>query len=509
MNREFQRWITALALAVLFILARGYTFNTDDQAEHLPQVYQMLDPDLYPYDYFVQESNRIFTVRYYYEWLIYGGALIMPVSTWCFLLMLFFTSVMTYSIQRIYETLFASNKLSWLAPLVVLVVFNSWTVGGNGIFGNGLICSLIAKSMATFGLWRFLKEDRAGSGIALGLATLFQPLVGMQMMLIQGFALLPGLRLRAIITLGISFVVVSSPMLVPLLSRQAALSGHEPQLFWDVMYRFRNHLHYLPSLFPATHFIKSAIMLGLAVGLLRFFNSKKKSLVLWMIAGITLGLMAYTISLETLGFNGVGKTQWFKTTIWIAVFGGVCVAALVAAVVPEKLKFPEHFNRGLTVVVIAIGLFMITNSANFPWLPKRLMVGNYVKTDQEKMHEWIEKNTPKDAVFLTPPTDYGFQCQAKRSIPIGFKAIIHEPDFMLRWYRYFERIYGVGLMDVEGRPTELVAEERYYQRPYNDVDPHIDYRLDDRSKNRFVDLLGPMVHQQGDWILTEFEGSDH
>ena len=60
----------ALFVAALFLFVRGYQFNTDDQAEHLPQVYQMLDSELYPNDYFVNASNSIFTVRYYYEKLV-------------------------------------------------------------------------------------------------------------------------------------------------------------------------------------------------------------------------------------------------------------------------------------------------------------------------------------------------------------------------------------------------------------------------------------------------------
>ena len=60
----------ALLVAALFLLVRGYQFNTDDQAEHLPQVYKALDAELYPNDYFVNQSTSIFTVRFYYEKLV-------------------------------------------------------------------------------------------------------------------------------------------------------------------------------------------------------------------------------------------------------------------------------------------------------------------------------------------------------------------------------------------------------------------------------------------------------
>lgn len=505
MNRELQRWFQALAIAVLFILVKGYTFNTGDQAEHLPQVYQMLDQELYPHDYFVQETNQIFTVRYYYEWLISGGAKIMPVATWCFLLMLFFTTVMAYSIQRIYETLFPAQKLSWLASILVLIVFNSWTVGGNGLFGNSLICSLIAKSAATFGLWRFLKGDVIGSGVSLAFAVIFQPLVGLQLMMVQGFSLLLRQKWKEIVILGLSYAILASPMIVPLLTRQAAISGDEPQMFWDVMYRFRNYLHYLPGLFPTTHFVKSAIMLMTGVGALLFFDSSKKRIVLEMAAAIVLGLIVYTVCLELLGLNAIGKTQWFKTTIWIALFGGVGVTALISGVIPIKRNLPSGLTSWLKPAFVFIGLVVIANSALVPFLPNRLMIRNYVKTDQEKMYEWISLNTEKDAVFLVPPDDYGFQCQAKRSIPIGFKAIIHEPQFMIAWYEEFQRIYGVGMDDLDGRKTEVIATEAYNSIKFSEPNSRIDYRLDDASQCQFLDELGPFVHSEGDWILTEFQ----
>ena len=60
----------ACFIAACFLFVRGYQFNTDDQAEHLPQIYQILDSELYPHDYFVNASNSIFTVRFYYEKLV-------------------------------------------------------------------------------------------------------------------------------------------------------------------------------------------------------------------------------------------------------------------------------------------------------------------------------------------------------------------------------------------------------------------------------------------------------
>jgi hypothetical protein len=41
-------------VAIAYIFCNGYLFNTGDQAEHLPQVYQKLNPELYPNDFFLK-----------------------------------------------------------------------------------------------------------------------------------------------------------------------------------------------------------------------------------------------------------------------------------------------------------------------------------------------------------------------------------------------------------------------------------------------------------------------
>ena len=132
------------------------------------------------------------------------------------------------------------------------------------------------------------------------------------------------------------------------------------------------------------------------------------------------------------------------------------------------------------------------------------MVGNYVRTDLEKMYSWIEKNTPEDVTVLTPPNDNSFSCQAKRSSPVQFTAIVHEPVFMLNWYALYSRIYGITLESINGTNAKQAAVDLYGNRNYNADIPKIDMRLDDLSTCSFANDLGPLIHQEGKWILTEY-----
>ena len=73
-------------VAIAYIFCNGYLFNTGDQAEHLPQVYQKLNPELYPNDFFLNYYNQTFTVRYYFTYVVYAFSLVVGVKASCFII---------------------------------------------------------------------------------------------------------------------------------------------------------------------------------------------------------------------------------------------------------------------------------------------------------------------------------------------------------------------------------------------------------------------------------------
>ena len=132
------------------------------------------------------------------------------------------------------------------------------------------------------------------------------------------------------------------------------------------------------------------------------------------------------------------------------------------------------------------------------------MIGNRNYSDLEKMHFWIADNTYKDVSVLVSPNNNAFSCQAKRSMPIHYQAIIHEPFFMLPWYETFKEVYGVSIENLDGIDVRAQAVELFQVRNYRGKTTGIDYRLDNLETCRFKEELGPTLHQEGNWVLTEF-----
>jgi hypothetical protein len=55
---------------------------------------------------------------------------------------------------------------------------------------------------------------------------------------------------------------------------------------------------------------------------------------------------------------------------------------------------------------------------------------------------------------------------------------------------------------VENAKEDAVV--KYSTRNYHEPDYNIDMRLDNLDSCQFDDELGPIIHQEGSWVLTEF-----
>mgnify|MGYP007024809724 CR=1 FL=1 len=499
----------AFFVAALFLFLKGYQFNTDDQAEHLPQVYQLLDPQLYPHDYYVNDANSVFTVRFYYERFALIVARTVGLEWGLFAFTFLSATLMAFSFGKIAERLFSNRWSVLLAPFFALIVFYGFTIGGVSVMYASFISSTIAKGLSAFSLWKFLEKKVLISGLLLGIATLFQPLVGLQLFLVlTAYQLLVGRDFKKTITLVASYVALAAFVLVPVFYIQLSQKlTVDADWFYQVFYGFRNHLHYYPSIFPAKSFVKFGMLL--ALGLVSYVYLKPRDYKFYpaFIILNLFGLLIYSVGLEVFDVYVLGKTQWFKMTIWMEAFSAIMVAGFLGEFL-SGFSFPFFLKKRVFLIFSVAATFLLLAITNSKFLPKKYqqkyMVGNRVVGDLEQMHSWISENTAKDVVVLTSPHDNGFSCVAKRSMPSHWQAIMHQSFFIVQWYEDFVDIYGVSLENLKGTDPRAHAVELYATRNYRGARKHIDYRLDNIETCQFTDQLGPVVRQEGNWILTEF-----
>jgi len=64
------------------------------------------------------------------------------------------------------------------------------------------------------------------------------------------------------------------------------------------------------------------------------------------------------------------------------------------------------------------------------------------KGPEADLYGWLRTNTPKDAVFLTPPEMLRFRIGAERAIVVDWKSSPYLPGDVLEWYRRLEDVSG-------------------------------------------------------------------
>lgn len=483
--------------AFVFLLWKGYLFNTTDTVEPLLLVYKKLNPALYAQDFYVEAAQGVFTVRYYFVELIVMLAKVFDVSTIAFVgtfASLFFGF---WGIIRLVRELTEKTEVAYLSVFFISFFFLSWTVGGNVLHYHLFISSAIAKPLSIWGLYYLLRQRYALSAILIGLAGLFQVLVSLQLALII-LAVLVLMRLwKPTFRWGAFWLIAISPMLLPILYRQffmPAQDSIETERFYEILYFFRNPQHYMPSLFPAKDYLKLSLVsiLGLS-SLLYFLPSRRKIQVALFALIIIMGVGVYTVSLELLGIYSIGKLQWFKTTIWLTALAAMGIALAVNFVLSKLFK-PLH----IYVLACLLPIALLFKDAYLYDQPIALNHASSEQKELQEIHHWIRENTPLQALFSTLVQDESFGCESQRSQTVSLNPMIHEPWFIVQWYERFHLQYGVS--DTIHSLTEMrVQADLYYNSGawLDDISP--DYSLVHRN----ADIPGTTIYQTRNFKLVQ------
>lgn len=511
---SFPVLLYSLAIAVVFLLIRGYEFNSGDQAEHLPLVYKALDSALYAKDYFVTASESTFTVRYAYVQVVTFFSYLIGVPSTVFICMILCLTLSAWAFWCIGYFLSGNCLAGYLSPVFVLFVFyNYFTLGTDLIQGNVLVSGSFGLAFATVSIAFFIMKGFRLAFFFLGIAGLFHVMFSFNLFLLLFTAYVLFYRTRyEWIILGSLYISICGLVLIPILLKQTTDTFvYDKHLYYQIQYIFRNYHHFMPSLFPLSHYIKFSGLSFVGMLLLLFLPVHQKKVIYFFYIAVILGFAVYALCLEGLDLMFVGKTQWPKgTTIWVSMFSSVIFAIALAEIWKGlvHIYLSPRFVAVISFVVAFFGLLVLTNQMPLPAeYAIRYKAGNYPKDDLYMMHHWIEQNTPKDAVFLLPATNDRFGCESKRSAISGYRAIVHEPFFMMPWFDTFCLVYHVTLDDGLKHNVYDIVDERYHTynvKMFSERNLDIDYRLVDMSACQYLEALGAPLHIEGNWGLYKY-----
>lgn len=464
------RFALSFFFAAAFMLLYGYQFNNGDQEEHLPYVYRLLQPDLYAQDYIVPLQVETFTVRFFYAHVVAAASRILGVPVAVFLLQFFCLGTVAWCVSTIAASK-GFHPLSALFSVLILLLIHRCTVGGNALLDIQLTCSNMAVALGSIGLL-YADRDRPFRTYALiGMASLFQVLIGLHLFILvfswRFYRERTQLRFFSHFAQPLLvYACFAGPMLFPLFIQQFyAVEAVDSSLYHQLLFRYRNPHHYLPHCFALKTWILMLLVWLLGLFLLmkskRVFGSKESVFLLVT----TIGIFVYILGFGQMGVSSIGMTQWFKATIWCNWVLCIPIGCAVAAWIPVK---PALFRKAPLTLLVAslliLGTLLFSGKSSLEKWSVRYKTGLHQPAELEKMHLWIASNTPKNALFVTFPSDESFLCESKRSLLTGYKAIIHSQDFMLSWYEKIKDVYGVDLTKPDCKSVVELAEPEFTHR---------------------------------------------
>jgi hypothetical protein len=490
-------------ISIAYILCNGYLFNTGDQAEHLPQIYQKLNPQLYPNDFFLNYYNQTFTVRYYFVYLVYGFSLIFGVKASC--IIIYFLCLYA-AIAGLYElaNFFYSNHLkSLLAVVTYLFLFRHFTVGGNYFQDNMLVGSSLAEAFCTWAFVYLFKNKYLFSGMLCGLAALFQPLIGLQVASIIGVILLVNLfwvkqnniSIKNVFIYSLAFISIALFIFIPVFLTQLNANSANQMEANKILFEYRGALHYLPQLFPLKDYIFTGLFVLVALVSLQYFTKKDKSKFIIIISVIIIVCIVFSVILFINTSNNLGKIQWYKTTVWLGIFCSIICVNYI------PIKFIKSISIGIFSTTFMYVIFI-----SVTYFKSGYIQINY-KSISTQTHEWIKANTPINALFLAPPNDYSFNCEAQRSTAANYKAIVHETQYLLDWKLAMEKYYKMDFTKIERLDCLPSAVRGFYKIDFTKYPyPEIDFILISKINRTKLNYLQTQVcYENEEYVVLKMK----
>ena len=473
--------VVLLALACYWRI--GYAYGTGDHEELLPQLLRALDPTLFPSDPYLLAEEQAFSVRFVWLWTLRAACLVVPPPVAVFAFSVLAWAAVMAAAFRLSATLVPSRTAATLAVLACVATIY-WTPGSNAFITTTYAPESIAWAPALLAVAAFARHREIAAAVLLGVTAWVQPLMGLQLGLLLGLVGLwrmadgdPLGALRRALAFGAVVFAVASPVLVPTLLTQVGT----PPLPDDGLTTFfvtawlRQAHHYLLSAQPLGTLAKTALLVaaGLA-GLVvlrrptaaaspprepRAAHVRFAMRTLAVVAGLVVFYVAMTEGAESLT---VAKMQFFRLTLVAQLILLTWAAGGAVALLParwrtwgEGLFERRRWGWALSLSLLAITVGLAVADVGRPgamWRPRE-----HRATDLYRMERWIARSTPRDALFLVPPSTETFRSHALRSVAINFKPTTFRDDAMHAWLARIRTVAPAPLPDRSGGLAAVTA----------------------------------------------------
>ena len=485
-------WIlgTMLVATALFLLRYGYGFGYSDQDEFLPLVARILDKDLFQADWFVSMQFEGFSIRWPMAVLVALPATLLPVWSVVLLLHLSTAMISARAVAHLTDRIFNSRLVTLAVTVAVLSITSRWNPGGNDILHGLLVPSSVAWCLVLSAVERLHARHFMTSGLLLGGAALFHPLLGLQA---GGILLVVVLTWSAIsnrqrLRLALPFLIVA----VPITAKLASIGTAGPEAT-TILTDLRAPHHYLPGSFALSSWILFSILAVGAGSMLawygrsniprsippattsQFIIAQRDRAFLLRLLLVPTGLLVFSLLLTAWPIQwplALRLQPWAASPLVRVMATMTLVGSSIhwfqskGAVWSFRGARMEATQRSAILIVLGGIMLLYALHAN-----KDALRGS--QHPDHALHNWAEENSPMDAVFVVPPSMTGFQYGAQRAQYVSFKSFPFASEPTLEWWQRLQDIAPLERIGTGGTALLQQLDSAYTHRPLGDMRTYV------------------------------------
>lgn len=493
-------WVALAALAAVLTLAYTDGYGSVNQATYLLDPLHRAMPELFRRDWFVSETPPYLPA---FGWLAQWLFRIDPEGPAAVLAAHVVVMLATYAAIYWLVTAVCRDHRAFAILASVTAMTMGRTLGGNYLVTGYLQPSSIASLGWIVAMAALVRRRYLVCGVALAVAGLLHA-----NFLVLGSGLFPLAALaRRDATRGDLLRLVVPQLLVVAYSAPDLVAASGPSAAAvRILMEFHAPGHYAPWRL-AVHLPELACWQLAALAALPLFgDAAREARALWRFS-----LLAFAISVATTFLMMIPALAWLTQARWtrmapfgqlacqvlvvgallrharapaltlgrrawlgfaaaLAVFGTarlllrrpmdttLLATAGVVAILGVPARFARHAATAVTALIVAMALWA---SPRGPGLRAR----HAARPAELALASWAVRETPVDAVFLTPPWFARFRLLARRAVVVDTKSPPLRPDLLVAWYRRMCAIVeapdAADYQWVEARWAELAPAQRH------------------------------------------------
>ena len=483
------RHLLFLVSTVLVVILYGYYFGTFDQASHIPFLKKSVDPTLYPNDHFFDLRST----HYSFFWLFFAPMIkIHFLEISMFVVHLLVTYLTFWAIWSLSITLFKNPLTSFITTIAF--IFPHIGFSGFPLFEFSLLNRTFALPFELFALNYYLKKQELRTFFILGLIYNIHVISVNFFMVMICFDVL--LRIRKY---GLFFLVKTIALFIlgalPVLVWKFGNSGIDIRVHYEWFDLLnRSTFFHLFNFISLKNIQVIFISLNGIASLCLFFifsrglhEEKHQVSRNFIYAGICVLLVQF-ISTYAFPSTIIIQSQISRIGILISSFSYfyvayyvaslfrkstenkaiVMFAALIFTLLPTLFLITYCFENKITskylayvatgIITIFFSTILITIYSVNLWSP-----GFYIYPRQStftEMQIWARDNTPKNAIFITPPEKWWmyeteWRVLSERSSVSTISELLEaafDPTYISYWRPRFEAVAPGAIKQFDGNP---------------------------------------------------------